>query len=266
MNKVFDFKRFGKYFLYDIRNAWNNFGLSMLVCALLPLLCFSVAEMFAFLANGSFSEHLEVSRWMALCMAPIIVILSAPVKIYGKITRSREGSDFILLPASVTEKYLSMLLVLCVVLPLAFLFVLFACDSLLCLLFPLKYGNTIFSLLAGHNIFNIVIPEFSSELGFNLGLYLIQVWVIYILAFNLGSIYFKKAKIAKTILVFIALGMVLGMISTVFFKIFDFGHFMETLAPIRSIEWLNNFIASCATVECLVVLVLTYIRLKTLKH
>ena len=266
MNKVFNFKRFGKYFVYDIRNAWNNFGLSMLVCALLPLLCFAVAQLFSLIINGVFSEHLEVSRWMAICIAPVVVILTAPNKIYGKITRNREGSDFILLPASVTEKYVSMLLTLCVVLPFAFLFVLFACDSLLCLLFPLKYGSTIISMFSGHNLFNLTFPEFSGEIGINVGLYLIQVWVIYILAFNLGAIFFKKAKVAKTILVFIGIGIVLSMISVIFFGSFDVQDFIETMSPMRSLDLLNNFIAGCASVEIIVLLVLTFLRLKTIKH
>ena len=35
MNKVFDIKRFGKYFTYDLNNALGNYGISALVIGLL---------------------------------------------------------------------------------------------------------------------------------------------------------------------------------------------------------------------------------------
>ena len=38
MNNIFDIKRFGQYFLYDLRRAWNNYGLSLLLMGLIPII------------------------------------------------------------------------------------------------------------------------------------------------------------------------------------------------------------------------------------
>ena len=45
MNNIFDIKRFGQYFLYDLRRAWNNYGLSLLLMGLIPIILYVVYQL-----------------------------------------------------------------------------------------------------------------------------------------------------------------------------------------------------------------------------
>ena len=40
MSEVFNIKRFWNYFVTDTRNAWNNYGISLLLVAFMPLISF----------------------------------------------------------------------------------------------------------------------------------------------------------------------------------------------------------------------------------
>ena len=51
MNNIFDIKRFCQYFLYDLRRAWNNYGLSLLLMGLIPIILYVVYQ-FISLVSG----------------------------------------------------------------------------------------------------------------------------------------------------------------------------------------------------------------------
>ena len=44
MNNIFNFKRFVNYLRFDLRNAKNYYGLSMLVVGLLPVIVFAFSQ------------------------------------------------------------------------------------------------------------------------------------------------------------------------------------------------------------------------------
>ena len=52
MNKIFDPKRFVSYLGYDLRSAWNNYGVTFLIVAMLPLLVFVLNVIFGLLFEG----------------------------------------------------------------------------------------------------------------------------------------------------------------------------------------------------------------------
>lgn len=263
MNRIFNFNRFGKYFLYDLRNAGNRFWISLLVAALMPVIAFVVAEIFSLTINGHFASVPEMCRYFAAFIGIEIVLLAGPARIYGGITDKRSGSDYLLLPASVFEKWLSMMAVCLLALPALLLAIMLAGDALMTLCFGGHYAGSYlaadisrsFSLDAGEVSFNLFAVGYLN-------------WVGNILVFTLGAVCFRKSKIAKTLLAILLVSIVLSTVLAVaggqaFFSqdsIFDVDD------PYGAASKLNlvfnvTYIALIAVMAAAI-----YLRLKTIKH
>lgn len=189
MNNIFNFKRFVNYLRFDLRNAKNYYGLSMLVVGLLPVIVFAFSQILYWMVskdNVSLDFGLAF-RCITLCIAVAIVNLTAPPKMYGRITERRCGSDWLLIPASTFEKWLSMLIITLVVVPVVMVVLLLISDTFLALLFPARYGENVFSILDGQNLFRIDTGE---GLVLNMVYPFYVSWVTSGLAFLLGSVVF----------------------------------------------------------------------------
>lgn len=228
MNSIFNFSRFGKYFLYDLRNAKNSAGLSILVLGLLPIIIFVVFEICCLVLDGHLNES-EDTGMIAISAAVMASTIIAPKKLYGGITDKKIGADYLLIPASCFEKFLSMLLILCVIIPLLLCVTLTLTDGLMCLVFP-KYYLPI-------NVSNDITGDV------NLTPIVMGGWIGGILSFTLGALIFKKSKIAKTILA----SLVLSILMLPFIKItaenyinvpeFDAARFINASANIQIFGW-----------------------------
>lgn len=211
MNNTFSLKRFGAYLAYDIRNAKNNYLLSLIILGVSPMLFFIVYQLFAIVITGSFGPDTFIFAPFAGFVAVMVAILTFPTKQYGAITEKKAGSSWLMLPASTLEKTLSMIVVTCLVLPLALGVIFLATDGVLSLLFPDNYGYSII-----HN-FNRLMDEFvkvtEGQIYFNVGAVSVLDWCESILIFTLGAIVFKKSKAAKTILALLIFGMVMSNLS-----------------------------------------------------
>ena len=267
MNNIFSIKRFSSYFLYDLRNAWRNFGLSLLVCGFIPLIAYFVVQIFSYIFDGSFIQDATAVRITSLSIALMVVILAAPSKIYGRLTDRRAGKNFVLLPASVTEKFVSMMLTLLVVLPVCLLILFCSTDLLLSVLFPANYGESLIALLPK-------LQEFNQTMAIDEGIQINMMgiatssWVSSILAMLLGAVCFRKAKVAKTILALILIGIVFGMLTGFFFdvdyiegladKVYDLG-------PEYIVSTFNWFHSIMLAIQVIICAGGTFYRLKTIK-
>ena len=139
MNNIFNIKRFSTYFMYDLRNAKNNYGLSMVVVGLVPVIMFAFYQITAWMSNANNYVLGSPVRVMSFLIACCIVLLSSPVKLYGRITERRYGSDWLLVPVSTFEKWLSMMLITTIVIPVVMTVFLVVSDTALSLLFPYAY-------------------------------------------------------------------------------------------------------------------------------
>ena len=52
MSNTFNFSRFGKYFVYDLKRQWKNFGMLMLIFALFPIIFYMIYMFFAAMFDG----------------------------------------------------------------------------------------------------------------------------------------------------------------------------------------------------------------------
>ena len=175
-----------------------------------------------------------------------------------------------MIPASSFEKFLSMTLITAVIVPLVFT-IAYGLVDLLAIGVSLAEGTPLLKFF----VQNWVIAEDGAavQMGWiiTLGLMLNTLVIL------LGSIYFKKFKIGKTILASFAVSTVLSFIMVPLFNMIIGNPDMLTIVAEDVEEWifshadkielyLNAFIDVTYLVQYSVILVLTYIRVRTLKH
>lgn len=268
MNNIFDFRRFGKYFVYDLRNTKNSFGWSMLILALLPVIVFVVSELFCLTINGHISDMPDPIRYFAVYIGLLVTWLVAPVKIWGKITDRRYGSDWLMIPASGFEKWLSMMLICVLVLPLCISAMILAGDAVCTLVFGDAYaGKTMFSELCG-----LKDLDFADGIDFDFFGLGYTTWLSNILIFTLGALCFKKAKAAKTILVCFAVATVCSLICTAIIGQAswgvpdDFECLLGNLSPEQVVTRINVTVNIIYFTIVAALVGACYLRIKTIKH
>ena len=228
---IFNFKRFGKYFVSDLKTCADNYGLSMLTTTiLLPAVIYLLRVGIHALAYSSWEGPEVGLRLFCFAFALMLIVTIMPVKCYGKLTDKQYGSFWLMVPASGLEKFLSMFIMTCLIAPLTGTALFIGMDTLMCAIDP-TCGK---SIIAGaKDLLNILaeMGNLKMNVGFEsipledpevIGRMLDNItspwlWVDEIfgitLPFLLGAIYFKNNKIAKTCLALVGLSMALSMIS-----------------------------------------------------
>ena len=267
MNNVFDLKRFGNYFLYDLRNAKNNYGLTLLILGCMPIAIFLVVQLFSLIFYQHLTELVMAPKYIQIAIILLVATIGAGPRIYGHVTEKKAGSNFLMLPASTLEKWLSMGLVVCVAVPLVLFALQIASDALMSLVFPTFYGGRVYELVPLQEIKDSMVEH---GVHFNFAGYLFLEWCESVLVFTLGAIIFKKSKIAKTILCLMGISFILSTIMMIFIG-FDgvnvyfnwFDHFDTLAGGISLLNWTMN-ITFIVTLGLL--LGGMYYRIRTLKH
>ena len=270
MNNVFDIRRFGKYLAYDLRRIRSSYGLTFLILALMPVVIYTVTLAFGMVNGNGWAVPNSDSRLAVFFITTGVLLLSYPASCYGSITAKKPGSSWLLLPASSFEKFLSLLLITLIVLPVAYAVLYFGSDALLGLAGH-GYGQGIATRLFVEKMsVNVTSGGIEGTGGSAYPLYL--VFITTALTFMLGAVLFKKFKVALTILCLMALSMVLSLV----------GVFVATHTDA---EWWKNLFTwvigededtvlrrmkILANVSAWVVIALlglgTFFRIKTLKH
>lgn len=229
--EIFNFSRFGKYFVSDLKTCCTNYGLSMLTTTiLLPAALYIGRVALHALAYSTWEGPELGMRLFCFSLALVFIVTQMPVKCYGKLTDKQYGSFWITLPASRLEKFVSMFLMTCLIAPIAGAAVFLGMDSLMCALDPtcgkslIVGAKDLFSTLAelgdlrinaGFESIPVENPEAIAKMLDNLTspwLYVDEIFGI-TLPFLLGAIYFKKNKIAKTCLALFGLSIAASILT-----------------------------------------------------
>ena len=288
-NDFFNFRRFGKYFSSEIRTCWSNYGLSLMTISLLfPVSLYFVVSAFNLIVRSNWDGPDMGLRTFIFTVAMICIVVTMPVKCYGKITEKRFGTSWLMIPASTFEKVLSMVLMTIFIAPIASACIYLGTDALLCTidktcgtaiipsvkeLFDF-FINESFATDGDMQAFPALahfVKEISSPWLYVDDIIGISLW------FLAGAIYFKSGKTAKTILAFIAVSMVLSMAITPFMSTYmkEFAMRMTVMDSQEAVERLFNMgiVRHAAlvdtindTVANLIMLGFIYFRIKTLKH
>ncbi len=158
-----------------------------------------------------------------------VTMFILPYSIFSHLNHRIHGIDSTMLPASVFEKYLSMVLVSVVIVPLSVFVVCTAADFLISLISPGIYSGNLFD--------NNATILHSSRLGWEK---ISKILIITGIAL-FGNLYFKKNKILRTFMTIAALNIVLIIIGIILVKN---GIDLSNFFGIYKISNNNNFIMS----------------------
>lgn len=286
-NEIFNFKRFGKYFASDIRTCTVNYGISLLAISMLSLVTtYIISIAFNLLGDKEWQGPGIEIRSIVFIAAILLIMITMPAKCYGKLTEKQYGSQWLMLPASRLEKFISMVLLSVTVFPFAGAILYLGLDTVICAL-DKTCGNNIIAGVAAIR-WDLIHNELQTELladgmsqqsvealsQFTNPLMYIGEFAGTILPFLLGAIFFKKGKIVMTFISLFALGMVISMIVPPFLLL----AFKDTIIQVGETGDINlllenalishlallNFIVNA--IGNIAMLTAIYFRIKTLKH
>lgn len=229
-NDIFNFRRFGKYFTTDFKTCWANYGLSLLTISLLsPLVLYVIIATINQIMHNTWDGPDIGLRVFAFAVAMICMVVTMPVKCYGKITEKQYGSFWLTLPASRLEKFISMILMTCIIVPVSGALLYLGLDALICA-FDHTCGQNLFAggteLLqrmgeAKDVTLNLIdesitiedaalVQELVRQMN-NPWMYIDEIFC-FTLPFLLGAVFFKNGKTVKTFIALFAISTVTGMI------------------------------------------------------
>lgn len=288
-NDIFNLRRFSKYFISDIRTCYANFGLSLIVtCLSATVLVYALTVFFNLLTDQGWTGPQLSLRMAAFFIMFVVIILNSPSKCYGSITDKQYGSFWLTLPASRLEKFVSMVLISAVIIPVGALAIFLGIDALTCWIDP-TCGQSVASSI-GHvasQIVSLDISEaISDEIPAEVTRFIEQLsspWLYMddffgmTLPFLLGALVFKKSKAAKTILALIVISAALSIIAAPITAAWGKDlivriNMSEGTAEISELfnTWLFRNIALLDalsdTIVNIVLLTAIYFRIKTITH
>ena len=290
---IFNIGRFGRYFASDLRTCWSNYGLSLLTIAILfPIGSYILTNAFNLVVKSTWDGPDIGLRSFIFIVATICLVVTMPVKCYGRITEKQYGSFFITLPASRLEKFISMFLMTSILAPAAGFALYLGTDAIICALDPTCGSNLIsgsmeligkmddMKELTLNFIDESVTIENAALTKDLLGqisspwLYADEIFGI-TLPFLLGAIYFKSGKTVKTILAIFAVSMATSILMTPFLQNWAAEMVSNANAdPDTILQMFNNGIFKnlvlidtiSDTVVNLALMAGIWFRIKTLKH
>ncbi len=286
---IFNFNRFGKYFVSDIKTCTANYGLSLITLSFLTLLALYIFHTGTSLILGNGWDGPDAGlRFFAFGVVMFCIVIVMPVKCYGKLTEKQYGSQWLMIPASKLEKFLSMIILSCIIIPVTGGLLYLGLDALICSVDP-TCGNSLFrwAFDLESRINEIFVaeqitaePEFELVMGFlkqlkSPWLY-IDDGIQMVLPFLLGALCFKSGKTVKTFLVLAGASTALSIICAPLMV--DWTKAMMEISTDANViyadklfnSWLLKNIALVDTISDTVTnlafMAAIYFRIKTLKH
>lgn len=222
-NEVFSMNRFWRYFKSDFNAFVSRYGITLLVLSTMAVTTDAFNGLISFIFSGNWIGMIAPLRFLLFAIFAIIVLFTAPAKLYGHLTDRKEGSAFLMVPASRLEKYVSMVLITGIVVPLVFGLIYLGLDIMVCMI-DHTCGESMFSYLFFtdfRSIFSGSVDtvemedwgEFFNSMSsvFTPFLYLDDIFQTLML-FLLGALIFKTSKTGKTLGCLILIGLSLEMI------------------------------------------------------
>jgi len=276
MNQIFNFNRFWNFFKYDTLRSSRSNATKLFSFIVAPVCAWIISGLIGFIFFSNWTVVGQTGRTIAFCIESAIFFIYYSANAYGFLTEKQEGTSWIMIPASVTEKYVTMLLNVLIIAPYVFIVGTLGLDFLYSVIVPNSGGAVIGFLkdaiaapaalaetlsadvspvsMSKFSIYSMIVP--SSWTGS--------------LVFLLGGICFKKSKIAKTILCYIAASIILSSITAGITTMLPSGSFENLLnlidSPHKGAFLVNTLIFFMTAVPCIAFAVAVFFRVKTIKH
>jgi len=271
MKNNFNISRFGKYFLYDLRQLWRNNGKAVILIGLIGVIMYFTYLLTALIFTRQWKyPGIEVRTVMFFVSSVILVLYTA--RTYGHLTDKKSGSTWLMIPASRIEKFVSLLISTLICIPVAFVGVYFASDAILTAIDPnmskticgtVVSGAIDLAKLMSGSLEEIYISPFQFYLACTLSL------MGSILYFVLCGIIFKKWKIAGAIGIIFLLQVLFTNIIGLIFQFTDIAAWIDTWEVADAQGLVDRFFVYGNLINLLQLVLLgwlIYLRIKTLKH
>ena len=287
INNIFNPKRFCNYLISDLTRCGANFGVSFFALTLTGLLAYLIAGAVSMVTGSGWYSSIALLRAIYVGIAAIILISTMPAKCYGFITDRRAGANWLMLPASTTEKFISMLINTVIIIPAAFLAGVLLLDWLIVALDPNLDTTIIGGIKELFFVFSDMAARESVANGYlleniaNGKIFLTSIddIVTWILLFLLGALYFKKNKAAKTVLAWIGSCIVISIFVSPFMLALSGSIDLEALNAVgngdieAATQIADSFINKAIVFDVILDTILMvgaavgiFFRIKTLKH
>lgn len=267
-NQFFNGQRFWSYFKYDLIQLWRNHMKAAVGIGLAGLIAYIGTVTFNLIFDGIWSGPGLAARFSIFFIAFTVLELYQ-TRTYGYLTDKKQGSAWLMIPASTFEKWLSMILVTIIVLPAVFLVVSLLVDGFLSLVDPTIGSSMLASLDHGMQELGGSLVEINNEYAtsWSMGAFLPVLFVgmcVNFLFFLLCGLIFKKNKIMWAFVIIFVLSTLLSILSISFDLNLDMA---EDFAGAE--QQIRHFLNMTTCVSALIAAGLAggiYYRLKTLKH
>ena len=287
INKIFNSKRFGKYLAADLRRCGANFGVSFIALTLAGVLAYLIVGTVSMATGSGWYSSVALFRAIYIGIAAIILISIMPAKCYGFITDRRAGANWLMVPASTTDKFISMLINTLIIIPIAFLAGVLLLDWLVVVLDP----NLDTTIIGGMKELCWLFAEMASTesetnallieniASGNIFLTSIDDIATWILIYLLGALCFKKNKVVKTMFAWIGVCIILSIFLSPLMLSLSGGIDMEAINAVSNgdieaaSQMAENFINNAVIFDVILDTILMvgaavgiFFRIKTLKH
>ena len=276
MNETFNFNRFWTYFKYDLKQMWRNHSKPAILIGGAGIIFYVLWILGSLVFTQSWTAPPIVARFVVLLFA-FMVLEFYQTRTYGYLTEKKAGSSWLMIPASGTEKCISMVLVTILVIPALFFAVYFLLDGFLSLVDP-TYGK---AMVTG---FFSVYSDFVNALGsFNdespilftpasLIFPTIVSTFCNFLYFLLCGICFKKNKIGAAIAILFGISTLMSLIGGLIIPPLDLERIFLNLDAVdgqTAARWVVGLMNASVAFTCLLTIGLgwgVWRRIKTLQH
>ena len=262
MKETFDIRRFGKYLAFDLNNAWERFGFSLLLLGFLPVLFYALFALLHLLLHSPIPDDPDTYRVLTAVIIFVASVSFAP-KVWGSVTSRKGGSDWISIPASALEKTLSIIVLTFFVLPICLGALLFISNGIVGMIVP---GME--AVLSPEGIFSGIVVDEDEMISLNPGLLLWADWCQWILFFTLGALIFKKNKVGKSLLCLMGIGIILSTLSVLILKAFGIApleQFADDFTVSKLVDFANFGLNLYLILVTAILAVCIYFRVKTIK-
>ncbi len=274
MNETFNFNRFWTYFKYDLKQMWRNHSKPAILIGGAGIIFYVLWILGSLVFTQSWTAPPIVARFVVLLFA-FMVLEFYQTRTYGYLTEKKAGSSWLMIPASGTEKCISMVLVTILVIPALFFAVYFLLDGFLSLVDP-TYGK---AMVTG---FFSVYSDFVNALGSindespilftpaSLIFPTIVSTFCNFLYFLLCGICFKKNKIGAAIAILFGISTLMSLLGGLIIPHLDLEQMIVSDSSLSlPARWLVGIMNASVAFTCLLTIGLgwgVWRRIKTLQH
>ena len=272
MNEIFDFNRFWTYFKYDLKQMWRNHSKAAIMIGGASAIFYVIWVLASLVFVQPWTSPVIYAR-MGVAFLAFAILELYMVRSYGYLTEKKAGSNWLMVPASKAEKFVSMLLIVCIVIPLLFFVVYFLIDGFLSLVDP-TYGKALFTGFTGaYGKLLEALADMGAEspIAFTPSSLIFPTIVGFFcnfLYFLLCGICFKKNKLVGAIAILFGLSLVLSLLTGLIVPRFVNNLNFEP-DEMQVATWMTRIANASIVLTCLITIGLgwgVWRRIKTIQH